>query len=136
MHLRSCKKYPVEEPPPNETNILSLPSTFLVSPLEIKEIRFITPLGNLNPPGHTLPTSHIYFYFTNPDSCPCDLGRLRTVVAPAGGKVQYGLTGFDGRIIVGTMAVQMIATDQIKVETFLNIQPPVSFTANAQTYTR
>jgi len=29
----------------------------------------VIPLGNLNPPGHTLPTDHIYFYIkaTAPD---------------------------------------------------------------------
>jgi len=35
---------------------------FSVSPIAESAIEFITPLGNLNPPGHTLPTDHIYFY--------------------------------------------------------------------------
>jgi hypothetical protein len=97
----SCKKESIDDTPTNESNTLSLPSSFLVSPLEIKEIRFITPLGNLNPPGHTVPTDHIYFYFTNPDSCPCDLARLRTVVAPAGGIVQYIINSSDDKISIG-----------------------------------
>lgn len=33
-----------------------------VSPMAIESIRELSPLGNLNPPGHTLPTDHVYFY--------------------------------------------------------------------------
>jgi len=33
---------------------------FTVSPVDVHEIDDITPLGNLAPPGHTLPTEHIY----------------------------------------------------------------------------
>ncbi|MGH7696044.1 MAG: hypothetical protein ACRENH_13745 [Gemmatimonadaceae bacterium] len=33
-----------------------------VSPVDISIIRDLTPLGNLNPPGHTLPTDHLYFF--------------------------------------------------------------------------
>ncbi len=70
----------------------------MVSPIDVQEIRFITPLGNLNPPGHTVPSDHIYFYFVNPDSCPCDVARPRLVVAPAPGVVQYIIAGQDDKI--------------------------------------
>jgi hypothetical protein len=30
------------------------------------DFKGLVPLGNLNPPGHTLPTDHMYFYLTNP----------------------------------------------------------------------
>ena len=33
-----------------------------VSPVDVSIIRDLTPLGNLNPPGHTLPTDHLYFF--------------------------------------------------------------------------
>jgi hypothetical protein len=33
---------------------------FTVPPVEIDEIGSITPLGSVNPPGHTLPTEHMY----------------------------------------------------------------------------
>lgn len=33
-----------------------------VSPLADEDIAALTPLGNLNPPGHVLPTEHQYFY--------------------------------------------------------------------------
>jgi len=39
------------------------PATLLtVSPMALSDIREISPLGNLNPPGHTFPTDHMYFY--------------------------------------------------------------------------
>ena len=42
------------------------PFAFHVSPVAVDQIRFIVPLGSLNPPGHTLPTDHIYFYVADP----------------------------------------------------------------------
>ena len=38
-------------------------------PVEMDRLKSITPLGNLNPPGHTYPTDHIY-YFTNQTAYP------------------------------------------------------------------
>lgn len=35
---------------------------FTVPPIPIGSIAVLAPLGNLNPPGHTLPTDHLYFY--------------------------------------------------------------------------
>ncbi len=60
---------------------------FRASPIDPAFIEFIAPLGNLNPPGHTLPTDHIYLYhrLNNPSAPP------RVVVAPADGTVQYNI---------------------------------------------
>jgi len=57
---------------------------FRASPIVPSAIEFIAPLGNLNPPDHTLPTDHIYLYhrLNNPSSPP------RTVVAPGDGTIQ------------------------------------------------
>jgi len=59
---------------------------FRVAPLEPSAISYIIPLGNLNPPGHTVPTSHIYLnnrtsFTTPPPRSP--------VFAPADGRVQF-----------------------------------------------
>jgi len=35
---------------------------FTVSHIPISELQNIVPLGNLNPPGHTFPTNHLYFH--------------------------------------------------------------------------
>ncbi len=43
------------------------PITFMLSPVDTSKISQATPLGNLNPPGHTFPTDHIYFYLNDPN---------------------------------------------------------------------
>jgi hypothetical protein len=51
-------------------------------PLALASVRTIIPLGNLNPPGHTLPTSHIYFYLEGDarvEMWAVAAGRIRTV---------------------------------------------------------
>jgi hypothetical protein len=35
---------------------------FIAYPANMTRIKSIAPLGNLNPPGHTFPTDHMYFY--------------------------------------------------------------------------
>ncbi len=43
------------------------PVTFEVPPVDYSSIRQATPLGNINPPDHTFPTDHIYFYLNGSD---------------------------------------------------------------------
>jgi hypothetical protein len=38
-------------------------------PIDMDRLEYIVPLGNLNPPGHTYPTDHMYF-FTNDTAYP------------------------------------------------------------------
>ena len=61
------------------------PLVFQVAPIDMTGVT-ITPLGGLVPPGHTLPTDHIYFDAFGG-------GPVRTVVAPAAGTVY--LVSFD-----------------------------------------
>ncbi len=51
-------------------NLGSGPITFTYSPLEENLIDSITPLGNLNPPGHTFPTDHIYLNLSEGQDAP------------------------------------------------------------------
>lgn len=57
--------------------------TLTTPPVALSRIQTITPLGNLNPPGHTFPTDHIYFFH--------HVGRESEaqydVVAPADGTI-------------------------------------------------
>ncbi len=46
--------------PPDYGDCIDRP--FSVSPVPSADIRSIAPLGNLNPPGHVMPTAHMYFY--------------------------------------------------------------------------
>ena len=84
-------------PSPSSSNGTSVarpsgPFAFAASPIDPAFVEFIAPLGNLNPPGHTLPTDHIYFYYRllNP-SAPA-----RVVSAPADGTIQTVINGNNG----------------------------------------
>jgi hypothetical protein len=57
-----CKKKKAQE----EDNFVLQPGVFTHSFMNNADYRGLVPLGNLNPPGHTLPTDHLYFYVTNP----------------------------------------------------------------------
>jgi hypothetical protein len=65
---------------------VSGPGTFTNSPLKFADILYLTPLGNLNPPGHTLPTDHVYFYYRTSAS---DTSKMRDVYAPGSGTVVW-----------------------------------------------
>jgi hypothetical protein len=71
--VTGCKKD--EEPP------VSDPVVFTCSPVDTMYIRSATPLGNINPPGHTLPTDHIYFYLEGLDYVP--------IYSIAGGTIEH-----------------------------------------------
>jgi hypothetical protein len=47
------------------------------SPMADADIREIAPLGNLNPPGHTFPTDHIYFYLASTSAPVVSPGNIR-----------------------------------------------------------
>lgn len=42
------------------------PGVLSVLPLDTSTLSAVSPLGNLAPPGHVLPTDHVYWYFVNP----------------------------------------------------------------------
>ena len=66
-------------PPPGPSATL----TFSVTPVEEGNIEFVVPIGNLNPPGHTFASDHMYFYHRlNHPAAPAF-----PVVAPAAGTV-------------------------------------------------
>src|SRR5262245_1597388 len=69
---------------------------FTVSPIPVSAIEFVTALGQINPPDHTLPTDHIYFYHRlNHPNAP-----QYEVVAPAGGTVATVLKGNDDKVYI------------------------------------
>lgn len=59
-----CTRDTEEEPLPE----CSSGALFSVLPLNDDQYTGLLPLGSLNPPGHTFPTDHHYFYLANPDS--------------------------------------------------------------------
>jgi hypothetical protein len=78
------------------------------SPVDLDSIAFITPLGNFNPPGHTLPSNHIYFYRAKAQSY--------TVYAPVGGsiyEVYYNSGSNDYRVGIKASADFKVYLDHI-----------------------
>lgn len=63
-------------------------------------VEFVVPIGNLNPPDHTLPTDHAYFYHRlfHPDAPAYD------VVAPAAGIVRFVNHGNDDQVRIQVTA--------------------------------
>ena len=63
---------------PDEQILASLQSCssekFTVSPVDMSNVYEITPMGNLGPPGHTLPTDHMYIHVSG--------GRSTTSTVP------------------------------------------------------
>lgn len=52
---------------------------FKMSPIAPSEISTIIPLGNLAPPGHVLPTTHMYYRYLHTNNVP----KLTTLYVPA-----------------------------------------------------
>jgi len=75
--------------PPGQMNFSYLPTDLSDSCL------YVIPLGNLNPPGHTRPSDHMYFV--------CEDAITRTIYAPASGKIidKYDFDHGECRITVG-----------------------------------
>ena len=89
---------------------------FTESPIDPPAIEFIVPLGNLNPPGHTLPTDHIYFYhrLRNP-SAP-----IYDVKAPAAGIVRGTLRGNDDVLRVQVTASQTYYLGHVHIDSSIH----------------
>jgi hypothetical protein len=78
--------------------------TFTASPLGLDRLQHIIPLGNLNPPGHTFPTNHMYFNWrTGAIDTAIDPSLLPVVYAPASGtiaSITRRSSNTDGQVIL------------------------------------
>ncbi|MEO8481672.1 MAG: hypothetical protein ABI634_05640 [Acidobacteriota bacterium] len=90
----------------------SAPLVFEQLPIALSAVEFVVPIGNLNPPGHTLPTDHAYFYhrLRNPSAPRYD------VVAPAAGTVRYVTRGADDAIGVQATTTTMYYLGHVLVD--------------------
>lgn len=77
----------------SNNNLPSGTPTLKFSPVDASNIQAIYPLGNLNPPGHTFPTDHIYFYHSDPAN---SVKNFYPVYAPVGGVVSFILKQPEG----------------------------------------
>lgn len=65
------------------------PGVLSVSPLDPSTLVYVTPLGNLAPPGHVLPTDHIYLHFVDPWGNQGNLNCSQRPVYAAGAGTVY-----------------------------------------------
>lgn len=101
----SAPRTPTGPSGPDRTDANAAPPGRLVlsaSPIAQDRIRWITPLGNLNPPGHAIPTDHIYFYFADPDAREAPEARRSEFFAPGNGTVTtvLGGVGVESKVFV------------------------------------
>lgn len=102
------------------------PVSFTASPLATGDIVSVTPLGNLNPPAHTFPTDHIYFYWVDPDSPPPEPPTPREVYAPAGGTVLWVLDqGGDQKLLVMASATCRWYLDHVLLDPGIGFGVPL-----------
>lgn len=88
-------------PPTGVTPPPGAVAEFTVSPIALDSFALVTPLGSLNPPGHTLPTAHAYMYVVDFDRRPIVRDTIpRTVYVPATGTVEFLMqpTGGDAKV--------------------------------------
>jgi len=72
-------------------------ASFTVSPVDVSIPNSLTALGNLNPPGHVLPTDHVYFYQGSLATLnPFGSNATRTVYMPTKASVLQVLTSTGG----------------------------------------
>lgn len=104
------------QPVTSGTPAAPAPLEFVQPPIDLAAVEFVVPIGNLNPPGHTLPTDHAYFYhrLRNPNA------PVYPVVAPAGGTVRYVTRGNDDAIGVQATATTIYYLAHVLVDAGLN----------------
>lgn len=87
---------------------------FTAPPIALGNIESIVPLGNMNPPNHTLPTDHVYVYH-HLDLAHRSLPPFE-VVAPAGGTVTLVRRGTDDTLVVQATARIAFRLDHILLD--------------------
>lgn len=60
--LTACEKSPTGPDLQGLATTCGSATQLTTSPVPLASIQFLIPLGNLNPPAHTAPTDHIYFW--------------------------------------------------------------------------
>lgn len=93
------------------------PGVFSVSPLAQNTVISVTPLGKMAPPGHVLPTDHIYISFVDPmgNGQTADCSK-RPVFAPGAGTVTFILvteTRGDTKVMIQMTKTFMYYLDHI-----------------------
>lgn len=133
-----------DNPPPGGTSCAAGP-TLTVSPVDPDFIESIAPLGNLNPPGHTFPTDHMYFYLRRNGGATLETGLyapggMTVTSASAFEHVNAGITDFRITLECGAVSlvfshVTTLAENRFGPTTDLSGWPLVNeYTTGGETY--
>jgi len=99
------------------------PVEFSVLPVDLASVPFVTPIGGLGPPGHTLPTDHVGFYLTGTgitlrspsDMTIREVRRTTYLASPfRQGESDYSVTGAlcrDQELIIGHIQTVVAGID-------------------------
>jgi hypothetical protein len=144
----SCKKMETV----NDTNINSsnpaydlVKNSLTVPPFDTADITGLVPLGNLNPPGHTFPTDHMYLYcFTNKSSLDIKspgnihivrIGRTHYNVGTAGDHYDYNIAmGSDNSFMYWGHVSSLSARLLTAVNNFIGVKCDTAYSTGGSTY--
>jgi hypothetical protein len=128
--LVSCKHSTVTE------SIIDLPAPtyateLYFSPIDVDKIEYVEPLGCVNPPGHTFPTDHVYFYYNLTTAAhQYSANYILPVYAPASGRINFILMpngpSADTKIMVEVNATFTYYLDHIILDTALTMNSMVT----------
>jgi len=126
----SCKHSQITE------GIIDLPaptyaSELLFSPIDVDKIEYVEPLGCVNPPGHTFPTDHVYFYYNlGTPSHQYSPDYILPVYAPASGRLNWWLMTnvpkYDTKIMVEVNANFTYYLDHIILDSNITLNSMVT----------
>lgn len=105
------------------------PGVFTFAPFDTTVIKLISPLGQLGPPGHVLPTDHIYIHFVDPKGSPSNNNcSARPVYAVGSGIVNFMLqpVGTDWKVGVQMTRTFMYYFDHIYPQPGMVVGTPVT----------
>ena len=107
----------------SSSSTASLPATatFSQSPIDIAVISTITPIGNLNPPDHTLPTNHAYFF--HPTAANAEVRALSAGIVQT---ITRGTGGNDDQLSIAASAHVQYYLDHIRVDAGIDRNQPVT----------
>lgn len=104
------------------------PLALTASPVAQSVINWITPLGNLNPPGHTVPTDHIYFYIADPNAGQSPITLRTAFFAPGNGTVTFiiGGAGQESKVIFRQTSTFSYYVDHVILDTAMPLGTTVT----------
>lgn len=90
---------------------------YTTSPIDPKHLLSVTPLGNLNPPDHTIPTDHIYLVTKANNEIHPELARK--VVAPADitiSRISHSIAKKSGKIFTDDYSIDFSSCKDIQAK--------------------